>query len=980
MTMAKILVVDDRAVNRQLLVTLLGYAQHQVSEATDGAEALQRTRAEHPDLIITDIVMPTMDGFEFVQRLRADASIAHIPVIFYTATYIEGEARALARACGVPYVITKPADPQKILDTVAMALGSQATSAPAHRPGDGKPVPADLLADKLIEKSRELEAATLRLAALIEVGLELSAHRDPELLLQTCCHAARKIIGAKYSAVAIFDDERKSLRYLLRSGMDPGTAARMGKPDWTKGIISEVLSQRRSRRLREIADDPGLFDLALGHPEIHNLLDVPLQSPHDILGWLSLSNKLGAEEFSEEDERIALTLAAQIAVSYENARLSDELSEHSARLQTEVAERTRAQEAAQATREIWELTFDSVPDPIVVISEECRIVQANHAVSTVTGLAPEKIIGRHCYEVLHGLAEARVDCPHQEVLRNGVEARGEIYEPWLGKFFATTAAPIKGADGALRGCVHVLRDVTEQRKAAEALRESEERFRHLAENIGEVFYIMGPEGESIIYVSPAYEDVWGRKCAELAANPLAWTESIHPDDRQRVAAYYTQKVRDKEAFQIEYRIVRPDGSIRLIWNRTFPVKDDKGRLVRFVGIAEDVTKRKDLEVQLIQAQKMEAVGRLAGGVAHDFNNLLTIILGRGQLVQEKLTPEDANRGSVEEILKAGDRAAGLTRQLLAFSRKQVMQARVLDLNLLVTDLSKLLRRMIGEDVELSTALSKDIGPVQADPGQIEQVMMNLAVNARDAMPRGGRLTIETANVDLDETYAASHLDLPPGPYTMLAVTDTGTGIADDIKSHIFEPFFTTKEQGRGTGLGLATVYGIVKQSGGYVWVYSEVGKGSTFKVYLPRVDRPPDAAVPRLAAMPAPGGKETILLVEDETPLRALVAEILRSKGYHVLEAENGENALGLAKEHRGPTHLLLTDVVMPGMSGRELAEKLSQFLPNAKILYMSGYTDDSIVRHGVLATGTAFIQKPFSPDSIARKVREMLDAPKSKM
>ncbi len=384
--------------------------------------------------------------------------------------------------------------------------------------------------------------------------------------------------------------------------------------------------------------------------------------------------------------------------------------------------------------------------------------------------------------------------------------------------------------------------------------------------------------------------------------------------------------------------------------------------------------RKQLEQQFLQSQKVEAIGQLAGGVAHDFNNLVTIISGYSHLLLEALPPDERIHGYVMEIQHAGERAAALTRQLLAFGRRQVLQPQVLDLNGVVANMDKMLRRLIGEDVDLVTACLEGLGRVKVDPGQIEQVIMNLAVNARDAMPRGGKLTLETANVELDEAYARDHVAVKPGPYVMLAVSDTGCGMDAETQKHIFEPFFTTKEQGKGTGLGLATVYGIVKQSGGNIWVYSEPGRGTTFKIYLPRMDE----AVKMKGHSESPAatarGTETVLLVEDEDAVRTLVRGVLESSGYQVLEANGGTQALLISERYKKPIHLMLTDVVMSQMGGRELAEQLVGRHPETKVLYMSGYTDNAIVHHGVLDADTPFLQKPFAPDAVARKVREALD------
>ena len=428
---------------------------------------------------------------------------------------------------------------------------------------------------------------------------------------------------------------------------------------------------------------------------------------------------------------------------------------------------------------------------------------------------------------------------------------------------------------------------------------------------------------------------------------------------------------------------RKDGTYYWEQASISPIRDDKGAITHYVSVGEDVTARKSAaeelaatQQQLLQAQKMEAVGRLAGGVAHDFNNLLTAILGYAELLASKVPPDSGLREELGEIREAGERAAGLTRQLLAFSRKQVLQPEVLRLNDLVENVEKMLRRVIGEDVELVTRLDASGGSVRADPGQLEQVIVNLAVNARDAMPKGGRLTIETADVVLDSAYAGQHAVVPPGRYTMLAVSDTGVGMDAATQERLFEPFFTTKEKGKGTGLGLSTVYGIVKQSGGYIWVYSEPGMGTTFKVYLPRVD---EAALvlPARSTESIPAlGTETILLVEDEPAIRALSRRVLEASGYRVLEAGNGTDALERARTEEGPIHLLLTDLVMPNMGGSDLASRLQELRPDIRVLFMSGYTDDGVVRGGLLGQGQAFLQKPFTPQGLARKVRELLDAP----
>ena len=470
--------------------------------------------------------------------------------------------------------------------------------------------------------------------------------------------------------------------------------------------------------------------------------------------------------------------------------------------------------------------------------------------------------------------------------------------------------------------------------------------------------------------------IFGYAPGQVPVSSELFFKSVPPEDGARIQDAVQGALQDGEPYFIQHRVIRPDGSERIVEERSTVIRNSAGRPIRMVGTVLDVTERQRLEGQLRQAQKMEAVGRLAGGVAHDFNNLLTAILGSAELLLGRLGPDHPERVEAEEIRKAAMWAANLTRQLLAFSRQQVLEPQVFDLSSVVADMDKMLRRLIRADIVFRTHLEPELGAVRADPGQIEQVIMNLAVNACDAMLDGGTLIIETANVQIGPGHEQEQAPTAPGRYVVLTVRDTGMGMSATTQAHIFEPFFTTKERGKGTGLGLSTVYGIVKQSEGYVWLESEPGRGTTFKVYLPRVDAPVGVKAPAPDHTASLGGDETILVVEDQEPVRRLTRRVLEAQGYAVLAAADGPEALEVAERHTGTIHILVTDVVMPGMSGREVGRRLAAGRPGMRVLYVSGYADDLIVSHGVLEPGLSFLQKPFTPEALARRVREVLDAP----
>ena len=625
--------------------------------------------------------------------------------------------------------------------------------------------------------------------------------------------------------------------------------------------------------------------------------------------------------------------------------------------------------------ELFRLITENAADMIAVVDMSGHRVFNSRSYEKVLGYSLEELKSSTAFDQIHPEDRAEVMRAAEEARCNG-SGRPLQYRmrhkdgSW--RVLESTASVIRDDKGAPQHLVIVNRDVTERRQAAEALRQSEAGFRTVIEDAPYGIYRADLSG-NLSLVNSALQQMLGYDSREeLLRTSLATGIFAHPAEHQKLNELL---LRRQNFTDLEFEWKRKDGAPITVRCSGEPVDDSTDRVTHVEVFAEDITERRTLERQLRTAQKMEAVGRLSGGIAHDFNNLLGVILGYSQVIKRTLGGEHAAFEYAEEIEKASQRAVSLTRQLLAFSRQQVLEPVILNLNTLLTDMQKMLPRLIGEDVALGLELDPSLAQVKADPGQIEQVLMNLAVNARDAMPDGGKLTIQTSNIELDIAYTREHPGSRPGHYVMLRVTDTGTGIDPEIQSKIFEPFFTTKERDKGTGLGLATVYGIVKQSGGYIAVDSVKGQGASFSVFLPRIDV---AATQKATASVTPTdtrGSETILLAEDEEPLRKLAQMFLCEGGYRVLSAPDGQRALDLARQNPAPIDLLITDVVMPGMNGRTLAERLAASNPGLKVLYISGYTDSFIAGHGVLEPGTHLLHKPFTQETLTRKVRELLNA-----
>ena len=640
----------------------------------------------------------------------------------------------------------------------------------------------------------------------------------------------------------------------------------------------------------------------------------------------------------------------------------------------DVSVQRQAEKAVLESEQRFRELFNNISNGVMVYEavdngRDFIISDVNKAGEDIGKVKKEDIVEKSVVEVFPGVKEIGLIDVFKRVWKNGKSEyipaslyKDERVDAWMENYV------YKLPSGEI---IAVYTDISKRKNAELKLIESEQLYRTFFEASVDGILIADTETKEFKYANPALCKMLGYSEEEFNAMGV---EDIHQKESlEYVISEFVAQAKGEKTLAQDIPCLRKDGAIIYMDINTTSALID-GRKCN-IGFFRDITEHRQLEEQLRQSQKMEAVGQLAGGVAHDFNNLLTAMLGYSEMLIADPGLNDSQRKYIEEIKKASERAASLTQQLLAFSRKQILKPKILNINILVTDIKKMLHRLIGEDIHLISKLDSKLGVIKADPGQVEQVIMNLVVNARDAMPKGGKLTIETQNVYLDEEYSKAHADVQPGWYVMLAVSDTGHGMDEETKEHIFEPFFTTKEKGKGTGLGLSTIYGIVKQSGGYVWVYSELNKGTSFKIYFPRIDEVEKEDEKKFKDKKSLKGSETILIVEDEEMVRDLIYESLKIFGYDLIEAENGKKALQVCKkDSEKPIHLLITDVIMPDMGGSELAKKLEKLEPDMKVLYMSGYTDNAIVHHGVLDEGVAFLQKPFSPKVLAQKVREILD------
>jgi two-component system, cell cycle sensor histidine kinase and response regulator CckA len=1077
----RVLVVDDEPLNLKLAAFRLRRAGYDVEPASSGAEALETARRRPPDAILSDVMMPAMDGFSFCREARQDPALQAVPIVLLSSAFVDDADRDLARQMGANTLVVRTPN----LDAALSALEAASDGvADVPAPATADDVTA-LHQERLLvqlERQASRNEALLRQAAIQSTALSIIrslsevlaqprdvAHVLGDVLVH-CLDAAGLSTGLLYMA----DREGEHrLQALFGIPADKRADAErcFGHPD----MIRRIGSAQEPVALSTAAsgtDEERDFVSRLGHPSV---LIVPFVVLGETFGELVLasdSHDLADEAWTGFARSLAMQFGQTVALGQSLKRL-----------------------AASESR--YRALMESASDAILILDRSSRVLEANRESERLLGRGREEIVGRAYDEFVVPDERAESERLQERLLARGsvrVESR-QMVRPDGSRVWVDVSASLVTVDEELV-ILTIFRDVT-------ALRQAQRRLQHVLTSSPAVLYSLAVAGDMLTpqWVSANVERFIGFTPEEVSTADW-WGDRLHPDDRARVMAQVPDLLAEGAVLR-EYRFRHKDGTYRWIrdeqvllrdageprevigsWSDVTARKDAELRLreseeeyrllfennphpmwvfdaatlsflavndaaVRHYGytrdefmamtvleirppesvpefeqgyaahragperaafystrssthrkkdgtlmemdiaanpivfagreawlvLATDVTEKQMLEQQLVKAQKMEAVGQLAGGVAHDFNNLLGVITGYSELLIKGTAAGSKERKRGEEIKAAADRAAALTRQLLAFSRRQILKPRVLDLNAVVADVEKMLRRVISEDIQIVTVAADRLGRVRADAGQVEQVLMNMAVNARDAMPSGGRLLIETANVELDETYTRAHPGLRPGPYVMLTVSDTGHGMDPRTMARIFEPFFTTKEEGKGTGLGLATVYGIVHQSGGVVNVYSEPGHGTTFKVYLPRVEAGMEDVV-RADPGPPPQGTETILVVEDAEALRLLIRELLEAGGYTVLDAEGPEKALALVQSTPGSLDLVLTDMVMPRMGGPELARRITALKPEARVVFMSGYSDQAMGAQGMLEPDMRFLQKPFTMDALMRTIRQALDAP----
>jgi PAS domain S-box-containing protein len=973
----KILVVDDVPANLKLLSEILSGYGYQVRPASSGSMALRTVAAEAPDLILLDVRMPEMDGYEVCRRLKADEKNRSIPVLFVSALDETTDKVKGFEAGGVDF-ITKPFQPVEMLKRIEthLSLRHLHQQLEVQNLQLRKEIAERERAEEVLRK-QEAHLEELVVARTAALQLEIQGHKQTAETLKDSEQRLADIINLLPDPTFAIDLEGKVIIWNRAAEVFTGIKSEdmLGKGDYEYAL--PFYGKRR----------PILVDLVLKPSDEANSSYPRIKSDQGMLI---------AEAYARSYKGGVVYLLGTAAPLYD-ARGTVIGAIETLR---DITDRRRQEEALRESEERLSQIIDFLPDATFAIDLDGRVIAWNRAIEEMTGVKAEAMLGKgdYAYSVpFYGIqrpilidlvfkSDAEIQQKYFFVRKEGECLLAEADVPVKGQHLVLSgiARPLSDSKGNLVGAIESIRDITERKRGEEAIREANERFRSVL-HAATGYSIIGTDQDGLVKVfnegaelmlGYSAEEVIDKATPEMIHDPeeivaRAVAIGIEPGFEVLVAA-----ARRGETETREWTYIHKNGSRLTVSLTVTAMHNEAGLLSGFIGMARDITAEKKLEQQFIQSQKMECVGLLAGGVAHDFNNLLTPILGYTELLIRGFSEDDPRHKRLQHVKEAADRAKDLTHRLLTFSRKQIIELKTLDLGDIVCQFEEILHRTIRENIQIDIAIAPSLGKVRIDAGQIELVLLNLSVNAQDAMPEGGKLTIEVKDIDLDAAYAASHAEISPGPYVMLAVSDTGSGMDEKTTAHIFEPFFTTKELGKGTGLGLSTVYGIVKQHGGSIYVYSERERGSVFKVFLPRVEEDGTLIEPSLSrGNRVVSGSETILVAEDSEIVRLLVNDMLESFGYNVLVAESPERCIEIARGYQGTLDLLLTDVVMPGMNGMELIHLLRETRPELKVLFMSGYSSNVIAHHGVLDQKVDFVQKPFTVQSLSEKVRQALDS-----